>query len=131
MLDNLTPFAAELLPGHRPDGSACRTLVIKATLDFAGRPVAQGSALPIYRGDAFFEEDGLQGTVRHEADLAPFKPRVDVVFNGFAHAPGGACGRAVRRGPVHRRGNPHAAHPRPARVAPAHGAVPRGGGLRA
>ncbi len=89
MLDNLTPFAAELLPGHRPDGSACRTLVIKATLDFAGRPVAQGSALPIYRGDAFFEEEGLQGTVRHEADLAPFKPRVDVVFNGFAHAPGG------------------------------------------
>ncbi len=40
-------------------------------------------------------------------------------------------GGPLRRGPVHRRGNPHGARPRAARVAPAHGTVPRGGGLRA
>ncbi|CAM3430839.1 DUF2169 domain-containing protein [Paracidovorax anthurii] len=89
MLENLTPFAAEILPGHGADGGMCRTVVVKATLDFAGRPVAQGRAVPVFRGDEFFREEGLSGTVRHEADLAPAKPKVDVIFNGYAYAPGG------------------------------------------
>lgn len=60
MLDNLTPFAAEILPGHGADGTLCSTVVIKATLDFEGRAVAQGNAVPVFRGDEFFgAEDPL------------------------------------------------------------------------
>ncbi|WP_353176364.1 DUF2169 family type VI secretion system accessory protein [Delftia acidovorans] len=92
MLDNLTPFAAEILPGHGADGTLCSTVVIKATLDFAGRAVAQGKAVPVFRGDESF--DGSGHVVRHEADIAPLKSRVDVLFNGHAHAPGG---KAVAR----------------------------------
>ncbi len=89
MLENLTPFAAEVLPGHGADGALCSTVVVKATLDFAGRVVAQGKQVPVLRGDAFFGEEGPPGVVRHEADTAARKPRVDVLFNGFAYAPGG------------------------------------------
>lgn len=89
MLDNLTPFAAEILPGHDADGTVCSTVVVKATLDFEGRAVAQGKALPVFRGDEFFGAEGPVNVVRHEADIAPRKPRVDVLFNGYAYAPGG------------------------------------------
>ncbi|MFG0787232.1 MULTISPECIES: DUF2169 family type VI secretion system accessory protein [Delftia] len=89
MLDNLTPFAAEILPGHGADGTLCSTVVIKATLDFEGRAVAQGNAVPVFRGDEFFGAEGPIGVVRHEADIAPLKSRVDVLFNGYAYAPGG------------------------------------------
>ncbi len=89
MLDNLTPFAAEILPGHGADGTLCSTVVIKATLDFEGRAVAQGNAVPVFRGDEFFGAEGPMGVVRHEADIAPLKSRVDVLFNGYAYAPGG------------------------------------------
>jgi hypothetical protein len=89
MLDNLTPFAAELLPGHAGDGSLCTTVVIKATLDFGGRPVAQGRTVPVFRSDEFMAEPGLTGNVRQEADTAPAKRHIDVIFNGHAYAPGG------------------------------------------
>ncbi|WCM89475.1 DUF2169 family type VI secretion system accessory protein [Acidovorax sp. NCPPB 3576] len=89
MLENLTPFAAEILPGYGPDGGLQKTVVVKATLDFRNRVAPHGTGLPILRGDQFFDAQGMEGVVRFESDLVPFKPRVDVIVNAVAYAPGG------------------------------------------
>jgi hypothetical protein len=39
-------------------------------------------------GDQFFGEPG-QSSIAMESDLAPYKPKCDVVVTGFSHAPGG------------------------------------------
>ncbi|MBK5006076.1 DUF2169 family type VI secretion system accessory protein [Pseudomonas sp. S32] len=44
--------------------------------------------LPLCRADQYYGEEG-RSSVREESDLAPFKPRCDVIINGHAHAPGG------------------------------------------
>ncbi|GKT17408.1 DUF2169 domain-containing protein [Acidovorax sp. SUPP2522] len=89
MLENLTPFAAEILPGYGVDGGLQRIVVVKATLDFRSRLVTQSKGLPILRGDQFFDAPGMESVVRFESDLVPFKPRVDVIVNAVAYAPGG------------------------------------------
>jgi len=43
--------------------------------------------------DKYFGEDG-RSSVKEESDLAPYKPRCDVLINGHAHAPNGAPTRA-------------------------------------
>lgn len=88
MLENLTPFAAEMLRGYGVNGELQNIVVVKATLDLSGRVVPHGKGLPILRGDLCFAEPGLQDVTRFESDLAPGKPFVDVIVNAFAYAPG-------------------------------------------
>ncbi|UCG12232.1 MAG: DUF2169 domain-containing protein, partial [Deltaproteobacteria bacterium] len=45
--------------------------------------------IPITFGDEFYDEK-QGGCVKFESDIAPFKPRADIVLVGHAHAPGGA-----------------------------------------
>lgn len=46
--------------------------------------------------DRYFDPEGT-GSVAYESDLAPYKPKCDVIVNGTAHAPGG---KPVREFPV-------------------------------
>lgn len=48
----------------------------------------------LYVEDLFYDEDDLEGSVRTESDLAPYKPVCDVIVLGAAHPP---AERAVRR----------------------------------
>lgn len=89
MLDNVTPFAAEILPSYGVDGEALRIVVVKATLDLHARVVPHGRELPVLHSDLFFEEAELRNDVRMEGDAVPTKPRVDVIVNAFAYPPGG------------------------------------------
>jgi hypothetical protein len=43
--------------------------------------------------DSYYD-DALAMSVRQESDLAPYKPRCDVIVNGHAHAPGGDATRS-------------------------------------
>ena len=92
MLDNLTPFAAEILVGHDTQGAAQNIVVVKGTFDLNGCVAVQGKQLPVMRGDAFFDAPQLTGVTRFESDQVPAKPMVDVLVNAFAYAPEGrAC----------------------------------------
>jgi len=65
------------------------TVVAKATsvLAPAVMPLAP-EQLPIHRADVHYDDDPQQ-SVYAAGDLAPFKPRVDVLLVGHAHARGG------------------------------------------
>ena len=89
MIQNLTPFAAKVLPCFSTEGHAQSVIVVKATYDFAGQLVAQGQALPVYHGDEYFKIEGLTDVIRFESDIAPLKPNIDVIINAVAYAPGG------------------------------------------
>ncbi|XVJ70570.1 MAG: DUF2169 domain-containing protein [Rhizobacter sp.] len=89
MIQNLTPFAAEVFPCHSTTGQTQCLVVVKATLDLAGQVVSQGQGLPICRGDEYFNLDGFNQVIRFESDMAQVKPMVDVIVNAWAHAPGG------------------------------------------
>lgn len=89
MIQNSTPFAAEAFPCYSTAGQAQCLVVVKATLDLVGNVVAQGQALPIYRGDCGFDLEGFKHVIRFEDDMAQVKPMVDVIVNAWAHAPGG------------------------------------------
>ena len=78
----------EAIPFKGPDRKAFLTVVIKGTFLIPDRgPVRQADEqIPISYGDEpFDEEDG--GSIKFESDLAPFKPRADVMMVGHAHAP--------------------------------------------
>jgi len=89
MLDNLTPFAAEILPLTGPRGQAQSVVVVKATLDFQGRAVSAERALPVLRAPVFFDDPARLHDLRMDSDVHGHKPLVDVIVNAIAHAPRG------------------------------------------
>lgn len=89
MLENLTPFAAKILPAYDVNGRSQDIVIVKATLDFNANVVPHGRQLPIFQGDHFFDDASLKDVVRFESDQVAFKPLVDVIVNAFAYAPEG------------------------------------------
>jgi len=89
-LINETDFPAIALPFTGPEGTPVLTVVVKGT--FAMVPdepaTAADEQLPLCFGDEFNDPD-KGGSVKFESDLAPYKPRADIVLVGMAHAPGG------------------------------------------
>lgn len=87
---NDTSFAVEALPGFGPGGKTILTLILKGTFEVAAnKPVdVAKEQIPIAFGDEFYDEK-QGGSVKFESDLAPFKPRTDIILVGKAHAPGG------------------------------------------
>ena len=85
---------------NRPGGGVDQVVIIKLTLDLEVAPPgarADGfthvlklapDQAPVEPSDQFFEE-GPAGSLRREGELAPGKPRCDVLVLGAAHAPGG------------------------------------------
>ncbi len=76
-------------PGHRP----VLVVIVKATFGFAmHKTTLAADQVPIACGDSFYDEQE-GGGIRYESDLAPFKPKTDVVLCASAHAPGNQpCG---------------------------------------
>jgi hypothetical protein len=97
-LENRTPF--EAATHVQVDGDGQEVLVAVLSASFAAlddAPDGDGSGLaldlapeqaPVAFEDVPSGEPGRSST-RQEADIAPHKPRVDVVVRGCAHAPGG------------------------------------------
>lgn len=87
---NDTPFVVETLPANGPGGKTVLTLIVKGTFEMhPNEPVSvAGEQIPVAFGDEFYDEK-QGGSVKFESDMAPFKPRADIVLVGKAHAPGG------------------------------------------
>jgi hypothetical protein len=102
---NETPFMVEALPFYGPEGKAVLTIIVKGTFEI--RPNEPASVadeqIPIAFGDELYDEKN-GGSVKFEADVAPFKPRADIVVVGHAYAPGGnpvqASGVALKVGQI-------------------------------
>ena len=87
---NDTPFLVETLPFKGPEDKTVLTIIVKGTFNIVpGEPAAVAEEqIPIAFGDEFYDEK-QGGSVKFESDVAPFKPRADIVLVGHAHAPGG------------------------------------------
>ncbi len=87
---NDTPFVVGALPANGPGGKTVLTLIVKGTFEMHPNETAIVAAeqIPVAFGDEFYDEK-QGGSVKFESDMAPFKPRADIVVVGKAHAPGG------------------------------------------
>lgn len=92
---NLTPFDALCYGALDPDDDEHRVIAMKVAYRLARQAdgswqaqVIDDDPAALCMGDAFWGEPG-QSSVRQESDLAPFKPRCDVLVVGHAYAPGG------------------------------------------
>ncbi|KRB03397.1 DUF2169 domain-containing protein [Lysobacter sp. Root690] len=101
LLRNLTPFDVLCYGALAPDDHENRVVAMKVgyrLLPVDGEPgrfnaqVMDRDALELVTADTFYGEPGESST-RQESDLAPYKPRCDVIVNGHAHAPGGLFAR--------------------------------------
>lgn len=87
---SLEGSASRAIP-WRSNGQLRLTVLTKAAFDFAPNSSMKMSTSPVddvAEGDVLGGEDP-GGSVRAGLDLVPFKPRVDTMFWGYAHAPGG------------------------------------------
>src|SRR5882672_2333887 len=98
MILNHTPFTAEVNAGWDQNLQQYFVVVLAAAFEAKpGRPVrlAEEPAV-LHAADVFHGAPG-RSSIRYEADFAQEKPRVDVLVNGRAYAPGG---RKAERVPV-------------------------------
>jgi len=87
---NKTPFEVEALPNPGPKGNKILTIIIKGTFEIKSgeNPAVAPEQIPIFFGDELYnEQEG--GSVKFESDIAPFKPRADIILVGNAYAPEG------------------------------------------
>ncbi len=93
---NATPWPFAVLPGKVRSQGWTASLVAKAS--FALKPGAPAEPLPTplpLMGDVHRDDD-LQSECLHDADLALFKPRADLLLSAVCHAPGGKPTSVVR-----------------------------------
>lgn len=87
---NCTRFPALAYEAFNQFGNELHVVALRVTFDllpdYSLAFAAEQGGLVL--DDEFFGDSG-RSSVRQESDLAPFKPRCDVVVNGTAHAPGG------------------------------------------
>ena len=89
-IENKTGLVVEAIPFKGPDRKAFLTVVVKGTFVIPDDGPARKAKeqIPITYGDEPFDkEDG--GSIKFESDLAPFKPRADIIAMGHAYAPSG------------------------------------------
>jgi hypothetical protein len=94
-LDNRTPFVAEHFVLPDGSGNEIVLVVLKATFTFGrrGEPIVAAQQTPIRYVDGYHRVPG-GSSPRFDSDLVPTKPRVDVLVEAQAWAPGG---RAVQQ----------------------------------
>jgi len=103
-IEDPTPFETVALPMMGPGIRANLVVIVKGTFAFAkGKIDLAADQKPIAFGDSYYE-DREGGDIRYETDLAPYKPRTDVVLSGKAYAPEempvGAIEVGLKVGPV-------------------------------
>ena len=98
-LENRTPFAAATHVQADADGQ--EVLVVMLSASFEGQRdgglAPAGEQAPVAFADVPWGDPALSST-RYEADIAPYKPGVEVIVNGTAHAPGGRAAAEVQVG---------------------------------
>ncbi|MFM9924877.1 DUF2169 domain-containing protein [Variovorax sp. H27-G14] len=92
---NLTPFDALCFRAATPSDREYRVVAMKVGYRLLQGPrgtcvaeVNDDDPVPLALADAYWGEEGASSP-REESDLAPFKPRCDVIVNATAHAPRG------------------------------------------
>lgn len=90
ILRNYTPFPPLLFDGRDVQGRDFGVLVLRGTFDIIpGAPLRPNpKQQPIVESDVWHGEPN-ESSVYMESDLAPFKPRTDILVNAVALAPGG------------------------------------------
>src|SRR5262245_24378973 len=90
-IENRTPFITATNVQLDNEGQEILLVVMSATFratgDEGGLDLA-AEQVPISLGDEPFGELG-KSSIRAESDIALVKPKVDIVVNGTAYAPGG------------------------------------------
>lgn len=82
-----TPFLAFTVPWQLQAGRDSRTVVVKGTFDLVpGGAATLRAEGDLVSGDVCFG-DAPQGTLLYPSDFAVWKPKVDVLLTGYAHAP--------------------------------------------
>lgn len=92
-LVNHTPFPAMVFEARDLDDVARHVLVVRATMTLRGAPRLSQHQQPLVMGDTHHGDPATSST-RDESDLAPFKPRTDVLVRGTMHPPGGLASPA-------------------------------------
>jgi hypothetical protein len=93
---SLCPFPVAPLLWRTASGEPSLTLCVKMTLRLEHGAVARlAEAQEPIEGDRFWGEGPL-ATLRAPSDLAPLKPKVDVVLVGHAYAPAGTQAAVVK-----------------------------------
>lgn len=80
----------QIVPGRNDVGEHIFSAIVKRTYRFTAGGVAERCEAdhPLRMIDEYYDDgDPEWSTVRHEAELAPFKPATDVVVIGKAYAP--------------------------------------------
>lgn len=95
---NHTPFPTLAFAGVDTRNETFHVVVLRQTLTWndASELFFADEQTPLCEVDAFFN-DNMQGSVREESDLCPYKPRCDVIVNATAHAPLSPDGRPPTR----------------------------------
>lgn len=90
LLENLTPFPALAFASRDVQNNSFVTAVMRITYDIQddGRLEFAATPTPLVMSDRYFGEIN-RSSVREESDLAPFKPRCDLIVVGDAQAPEG------------------------------------------
>ncbi|OMG75182.1 DUF2169 family type VI secretion system accessory protein [Burkholderia ubonensis] len=84
---NYTPFPALAFESAAPGGARFHTVVLRQTFALRdGELVLSGTQKPLATTDRFYGVSG-RSSVIEESDLAPYKPRCDVVVSAVAYAP--------------------------------------------
>lgn len=96
---NLTPFDAMCFSALDRDDIEHSVVAIKIGYSIEQQEdgswyadVMDGDALSLCMADEYLDEPGTSSLIQ-ESDLAPFKPRCDVIVRGHAHAPGGVAAK--------------------------------------
>lgn len=92
-LKNQTPFPALMFTSADPDKQEHKIVVMKVSYRIVRHGVDQwgleqitDGSVPLCFADEYWGEIG-ESSVKVESDLAPFKPKCDVILNGSAYTP--------------------------------------------
>ncbi|BCQ26029.1 DUF2169 domain-containing protein [Caballeronia sp. NK8] len=85
---NYTPFPAMAFASVAPKNRRFRTVVLRQTFELrAGALTLAQAQTSLVTSDIYYGKPN-ESSVRAESDLAPYKPRCDVIVCAAAHAPG-------------------------------------------
>ncbi|PIE02405.1 MAG: hypothetical protein CSA81_07000 [Acidobacteria bacterium] len=92
IINNNTPYQAESTLDKDGDLNSMIVVVIKATFQFnaQGQVNLAAKQIPVYLCDEMIDSYPI-GSVRFESDMAPFKPKGDLLILGHACPPGGSA----------------------------------------
>lgn len=92
-LVNQTPFPALMYSAADPDRNEHRIVVMKVSYKIlppidgcSDLILIQDGSVPLRLADEYWGEIG-ESSVKYESDLAPYKPKCDVILNGSAYTP--------------------------------------------